>query len=70
LVFRWISGCCAWSIVLYDPAEAHFFPQCPLHALTGLYCPGCGTTRVFHHLLHGDPAGAFAMNPLMLQEQR
>jgi hypothetical protein len=50
----------------FNPAEAKFFPKCPLHALTGLYCPGCGSTRAAHHLLHGDLAGAFAMNPLMV----
>ncbi len=53
-------------LFLFDPAEAHFFPKCPLHVLTGLYCPGCGTTRAAHHLLHGDLAEAFAMNPLMV----
>lgn len=37
---------------------------CPLRALTGLACPGCGTTRMLHHLLHGEVATAFAYNPL------
>ena len=37
---------------------------CPLRALTGLACPGCGTTRMLHHLLHGDLGTAFAYNPL------
>lgn len=50
----------------FDPAQSHYFPKCPFHVLTGLYCPGCGTTRAAHHLLHGDLAGAFAMNPLMV----
>jgi hypothetical protein len=50
----------------FDPAEVHFLPLCTFHALTGLYCPGCGATRAVHHLLHGDLAGAFAMNPLMI----
>lgn len=36
------------------------------HRLTGLYCPGCGTGRGFHKLLHGDLAGAWRMNPLMV----
>ena len=49
----------------FDPAEAHFFPLCVFHTLTGLYCPGCGSTRAAHHLLHGALAGAFAMNPRM-----
>jgi hypothetical protein len=37
---------------------------CPFRALTGLACPGCGTTRMLHHLLHGELATAFSYNPL------
>ena len=37
---------------------------CPFRALTGLACPGCGTTRMLHHLMVGDLARAFALNPL------
>jgi len=40
-------------------------PTCPLHALTGLYCPGCGGTRAIQALLHGDPGRALAYNPLL-----
>jgi hypothetical protein len=39
-------------------------PACPFHAMTGLYCPGCGTTRALHALVHGDVANALAMNPM------
>jgi hypothetical protein len=49
----------------FDPATAHFFPRCLFHELTGLQCPGCGTTRALHHLLHGDNAGAFRLNAML-----
>ena len=49
----------------FDPATAHFYPRCVFHALTGLQCPGCGTTRALHHLLHGDVAGAFHLNAML-----
>jgi hypothetical protein len=49
----------------FDPARVHFFPPCVFHALTGLQCPGCGSTRALHHLLHGDVAGAFRLNALL-----
>lgn len=39
-------------------------PACPLHAVTGLPCPGCGTTRAALALAAGDPVAAFAANPL------
>ncbi len=41
-------------------------PGCPLYALTGLYCPGCGSTRCLYSLVHFDWQGAFAMNPLLV----
>jgi len=41
-------------------------PACPFHALTGLWCPGCGSTRCLHALVHLDPAQAMAMNPLLV----
>ncbi|MGH8818893.1 MAG: DUF2752 domain-containing protein [Achromobacter pestifer] len=41
-------------------------PGCPLYALTGLYCPGCGSTRCLYSLVHFDWAGAMAMNPLLV----
>ena len=58
----------AGTAVLYafDPEQSHFFPPCPLHALTGLYCPGCGSTRALHQLLHGHVAAAFDFNPLLV----
>jgi|SRR5215208_1651338 hypothetical protein len=56
------------SAVLYrvDPSESDFYPPCPFHAVTGLYCPGCGTTRALHQLLHGHLGEAFGLNPLMI----
>src|SRR5258706_11438159 len=57
----------AGAVILYrfDPATVHFYPRCVFHSLTGLQCPGCGTTRALHHLLHGDVAGAFHLNPML-----
>lgn len=50
-----------------DPfARNSLLPPCPVHALTGLYCPGCGSTRCLHALLHGDLPLALAMNPLLV----
>lgn len=52
-------------LYLFDPTTAHFFPPCPLRAITGFQCPGCGTTRALHALLHGQFAAAFAFNPML-----
>ena len=40
--------------------------RCPTAALTGLHCPGCGSTRGLHALLHGDVAAAWRFNPAMV----
>jgi len=47
-----------------DPADGHFYPFCVFHQLTGLHCPGCGTLRAMHQLLHGNLAAALRMNVL------
>lgn len=41
-------------------------PPCPFLALTGLFCPGCGSTRCLHALVNFDLTGALAMNPLLV----
>jgi len=46
-----------------DPAR-YPFPRCPVNWLTGLHCPGCGTQRALHALLHGNVAQAVGFNLL------
>ncbi|MGM5470375.1 DUF2752 domain-containing protein [Flavobacteriaceae bacterium LMO-SS05] len=38
----------------WNPEGNNFFPKCPLHSLTGLYCPGCGSQRAMHQIIHGN----------------
>ena len=52
------------TLYVFDPAGNHYFPSCPFHALTGWHCPGCGTLRALHQLLHGHISQALALNPL------
>lgn len=47
-----------------DPNESGHYPTCPWLYLTGVYCPGCGTLRMFHAIAHGEFAEAFGRNPL------
>jgi hypothetical protein len=53
-------------LFIFEPGKTGFFPVCPFRALTGFTCPGCGSTRALHHLLHGDLVGAFKLNPFMM----
>jgi hypothetical protein len=48
----------------FDPATSGVFPPCPIYYFTGFYCPGCGSLRAVHQLLHGHLQAAWAMNPL------
>lgn len=48
-------------LYLYDPA-AYPAWQCPIFALTGLQCTGCGGQRAVHALLHGRVHEALALN--------
>lgn len=40
--------------------------SCPIHALTGFYCPGCGSTRAVRAVLAGDMTRAFHNNALLV----
>ena len=61
-----VGACACASVPLYlaDPAKAGFFPRCPIYTATGFYCPGCGTTRALHQMMHGNVGAAVRLNPL------
>lgn len=62
-----VAGGVVWTLRRLDPNAADsLLPGCPFLALTGLYCPGCGSTRCLHALAHFDPVAAIAMNPLLV----
>jgi len=51
---------------LLNPSENQLFPKCVFNSLTGYYCPGCGSQRAIHNLLHLDLAGVVTYNFLFL----
>lgn len=53
-------------LFIFEPGKTGFFPACPFRAITGFTCPGCGSTRGLHRLLHGDVVAAFELNPLLV----
>lgn len=56
------------AIIVYatfDPSVSPF-PRCIFLQITGLKCPGCGSQRAIHALLHGDIAGARAFNAALV----
>ncbi|MDE5687365.1 MAG: DUF2752 domain-containing protein [Paramuribaculum sp.] len=56
------------AVVLYatfDPAT-NPFPRCIFLQLTGWKCPGCGSQRALHALLHLDIAKAWRYNAMLV----
>jgi hypothetical protein len=53
-------------LYFFDPATTAAYPRCPFRLLTGWLCPGCGSLRGLHQLLHGNVGAAFRLNPLMV----
>ncbi|QDV24990.1 hypothetical protein Q31a_33120 [Aureliella helgolandensis] len=46
------------------PGAAIVVPEtCMMHARFGLDCPGCGLTRSFIHLMHGNFSAAWQLSP-------
>ena len=53
------------ALYLFNPAAKDDpYPNCPFLWLTGYYCPGCGTLRAYHQLLHGNVGVALGLNPV------
>ena len=53
-------------LALQERGVVSLTPPCVFHKLTGLYCPGCGSTRASQALIGGDVAHAFSMNPFFV----
>ncbi len=49
----------------FDPSTTPF-PRCIVKTVTGFDCPGCGSQRAIHALLHGRIADAAHFNLLLV----
>ena len=54
------------ALHLRDPHVSHSWGVCPLYALTGIYCPGCGGLRGVNDLTNGHVAQAASSNLLLV----
>ncbi len=74
LMYRRSTVIAIWSVLaagaaylfVFEPGKSGFFPICLFRFFTGFTCPGCGTTRALHAILHGHFLTAFMLNPLFL----
>lgn len=54
-----------FAIIFFsNPESCKLIPKCPFFIITGYYCPGCGTFRSLHNILHGNFSGAIRSNIL------
>ncbi len=67
-LFLTVGVIAALAIIYFavDPSASRFMPRCLFHELTGWQCPGCGSQRMLHALLHADIEGAWHYNSLLL----
>ncbi len=52
-----------WNLGLHPPS---WYPPCVFHAATGLQCPGCGSSRAVHALVHGEFLAGVHDNALLV----
>ena len=67
----WILGLLFLAVALYyfflNPyQQTDFFMSCPFYKITGYQCPGCGSQRAFHEVLHFHFFEAFKQNALFV----
>ncbi len=62
------AGAAFIGTLLYNspPGGQSLLPPCPLYALTGVWCPGCGSGRALYSLMHGDFASFVTYNPAVV----
>ena len=60
------AGAVLLVLFLFNPAQVPIYPVCLFHQWTGLNCPGCGSLRAMHQLLHGNVLQALQYNALLV----
>ncbi|MFY9913997.1 MAG: DUF2752 domain-containing protein [Nocardioidaceae bacterium] len=63
LVGVWVG---ALGLLVRDPHHESAWGVCPVNALTGGFCPGCGSLRGLRDLLVGHPVEAVGHNLLLV----
>ena len=51
-------------LTVADPATNPLFPPCLFRTASGWLCPGCGSARAIHALMHGHVSAALQSNAL------
>jgi hypothetical protein len=54
------------TLYWFAPDGESYYPGCPFFLTTGWYCPGCGSLRALHALLHGHFVEAVDLNAWLM----
>ena len=57
-----LVGAATVALHFRDPHQHGSWGLCPLYALTGIYCPGCGGLRAVNDLTNGNLRAALSSN--------
>lgn len=69
ILYILLAAACAGLLFVYSrfsPEESGWFPKCIFLQITGFKCPGCGSQRVIHSLLHLEVRKAFEANAFLV----
>lgn len=61
------TGLCMVGFILYHALGLHIAgegPKCFMNAYWHIYCPGCGGTRAFDYLMHGNFIKSIMAHPV------
>jgi hypothetical protein len=59
-------GVLAYFYLLNPDGNSPYFLKCPFYQISGYQCPGCGSQRAFHEVLHLRLGNAFQQNALFV----
>ena len=66
ILFLLVAACGGVTLFFFSPFDSGWYPRCLFKSLTGIYCPGCGSTRACYYLVHGEFARSLRYHPLIL----
>lgn len=66
LILGTLAVALATAYYFIDPVEVRWMPRCLWKVATGTDCPGCGSQRMAHALMHGDFLAAWHANAYAL----
>lgn len=60
-----LAAAALMALAIRDPRSYGLGPLCPSLRFAGVHCPGCGSMRATHDLMHGEVGSAFRNNPAL-----